>query len=70
MKCFNEKNQHIGPLKELDRTEITYDEDVVVKWCPQCGATVVDHEYDCRVVGNFTKMVFPAITRKALKDGM
>ena len=67
MNCFNEKNQHIGRLVELDRTAITQDEDAVTRWCAKCGACVVDHEIDCRLVGHYTKMHFPEITRKELK---
>jgi hypothetical protein len=66
--CFNSKNQHIGKLVELDRTAITYDEDVVTRWCPECGAVVVDHEYDCRIIGHYSKMRFPNITRRALNE--
>ena len=67
--CFNEKGQHIGRLVELDRTAVTYDDDAVTRWCPECGAVVVDHEYDCRIVGYYARMRFPNITRKGLKNG-
>jgi len=68
MSCFNEKNEHIGSLIELDRTSVTYDEDAVTRWCPKCGAVRVDHEYDCRIVGHYSKMRFPEITIKAVKN--
>jgi len=68
MSCFNEKNQHIGKLVEFDRTRVTEDEDAVTRWCPRCGACVVDHEVDNRVVGHYTKMRFPDITKRALKN--
>jgi len=45
MSCFNEKNQHIGKLVEFDRTRVTEDEDAVTRWCPRCGACVVDHDF-------------------------
>jgi predicted RNA-binding Zn-ribbon protein involved in translation (DUF1610 family) len=68
MGCFNDKNQHIGRLVELDRTSVDWDVDAVTRWCPECGAVVVDKEYDCRIVGYYAKMRFPEITRRALTN--
>jgi len=69
MNCYNEKNQHIGNLETLARFNIDgfNDKDAVVQWCPECGAVVIYKEYDCRMAGNYVKMKFPIITRKALK---
>jgi predicted RNA-binding Zn-ribbon protein involved in translation (DUF1610 family) len=69
MSCFNEKNQHIGKLVIMDRTSVDWDFDAVTYWCPKCGACAVYKEYDGRVVGDYAKMRFPEITRKALKNG-
>jgi hypothetical protein len=66
MNCFNEKNQHIGSLKVLRRfTHL--DTESVVRWCPECGAVVVDREVDGRLMGSVVKMQFPETVRKVLK---
>jgi len=66
MKCFNEKNQHIGRLETLRRfTHL--DTESVVRYCPECGAIVIDREVDGRIMGSVVKMKFPEITRRALK---
>lgn len=67
LKCFNEKNQHIGNLVVLDRTASGPNDNAVTKWCPLCGAVVVDHENDNRVVGQYSPMRFSQITRNCLK---
>jgi hypothetical protein len=67
MNCFNEKNQHIGNLKVLRRfTHL--DTESVVRWCPECGAVVVDREVDGRQMGCVVDMKFPGITRAVLKQ--
>jgi hypothetical protein len=53
----------------MDRTSVDWDFDAVTYWCPKCGACAVYKEYDGRVVGDYAKMRFPEITRKALKNG-
>lgn len=58
-KCFNKKNQHIGPLKILRRADIDLEAEMVFRWCPECGAAVVDREYDGRTLPG--KMMFPKI---------
>lgn len=69
MDCFNEKNQHIGDLETLARlpTGWTGETDAVVRWCPKCGAVVIDKEYDCRLASYYVKMKFPEITKRKLK---
>ena len=69
MKCFNEKNQHIGNLKTIIRFTVDSicDVEAVVNWCPKCGAIVVDKEVDGRLMNSRVKMQFPNITREALK---
>lgn len=61
MNCFNEKNEHIGSLIEIARFD--GDDPIsesVVRWCPQCGAVVVDIECDGRIYpGRVRKMQFP-----------
>ncbi len=63
MKCFNEKNQHIGRLETLRRfTHL--DTESVVRWCPECGTVVIDREVDGRLMGSVVKMKFPKAVRK------
>jgi hypothetical protein len=33
----------------------------VIRWCPDCGAVVVDLEIDGRLVGHSTRMRFPEL---------
>jgi valyl-tRNA synthetase len=48
------------PLVEVSRTNVTWDVVDVVRWCPDCGAIVVDVEIDGRVSpGEVMKMRFP-----------
>jgi hypothetical protein len=66
MQCYNEKNQHIGNLKVLRRfTHL--DTESVVRWCPECGAVVIDREVDDRLMGSVVDMKFPEITKNRLK---
>lgn len=49
------------PLKEILRTGYTDDKQNVVRWCPDCGAVVVDSEFDGRIdPGRVMKMRFPS----------
>ena len=68
MSCFNKKNQHVGDLKTL-RSFTHLDTESVVRWCPKCGAVVIDREVDGRLMGSVVKMKFPDITKRALKSG-
>lgn len=48
------------PLVEIARHRNGGMEDVVVRWCPQCGGVVVDADVDNRTSpGAFMKMRFP-----------
>ncbi len=41
------------------------DEIKVVRWCPECGAVVVDMDYDNRThPGYYKKLQYPNITKK------
>jgi len=51
-------------LVEVYRASEGYDIDNVVRWCKDCGAIVVDGEYDGRVrPGAVSAMMFPATVR-------
>ena len=55
------------PLEEILRTGGAYDEYTVVNWCPECGAIVVDVEYDGRVSPDHKlKMKLPRIAKEAI----
>jgi hypothetical protein len=68
MKCFNDEKQHIGDLQTLFNFG-GIDTDRVLKWCPVCGAVVVDLMVDNRRMGTVVRMQFPEITKNALKKG-
>lgn len=41
------------------------DEEKVVRWCPECGAVVVDMDYDNRTyAGYYNKLQYPNITKR------
>lgn len=62
-KC--RKGKH--PLIEITRISLAYDEEKVVRWCPQCGAIVVDLEVDRRLFpGEYIKMKIPKITKETV----
>lgn len=45
------------------------DAETVVRWCPTCGAIVVDVDFDGRTSpGRVMKMKFPAITRGPVSE--
>ena len=55
LTCFNDKNQHIGPLQTIAAFDF-YE----VNWCPLCGAVTLDEVVDGRLMRSF--MQFPQIT--------
>lgn len=58
-KCIKDR-QHVGPLKVMYRSSIGIHEEGVVRWCPNCGAIVIDIDYDGRTnSGGIMKMDFP-----------
>lgn len=70
LKCFK-GDKHIGKLKEIHRIEVNspLGEDIVVRWCPNCGAVVIDFEVDERVSpGGVMKMRFPDFKHHPVKE--
>lgn len=54
-------------LKSIARGGNEYDGYLIVKWCGECGAVVVDGEYDERVYpGKHMDMQFPKILTENL----
>lgn len=61
LKCF-EGGKHMGKLEEIHRDgrNSPLGEYEVVRWCPNCGAVVIDVEVDGRVYpGRVSGMRFP-----------
>lgn len=51
------------PLIEIYRRHGSFDIDHVVRWCPDCGAVVIDGEHDGRIApGKIVPMKFPKIS--------
>ena len=47
----------------------SYDEEIVVRWCKDCGAIVVDIDYDGRTyAGRHTSMQFPEYLKYLKKE--
>ena len=58
-----EKGLH--PLKVIHVQNKGYDTELVVRWCPKCGAIVVDMDYDNRTKpGYYQELSYPEITQK------
>ena len=57
-KCSGGKHS----LIKITSNEISYGEVEVVRWCSECGAVVVDTDYDGRTAaGACMKMRFPKV---------
>ncbi len=70
-KCYDEKNPktHNGDyLEEIYRFGNEDHENYVVRWCPECGAVVIDEEMDNRMCGSAVPMKFPKTLSSILKD--
>ena len=62
-KC--KKGNH--PLIEISSILLGYDEEKIVRWCPNCGAIVIDLEVDNRLFpGHYMKMKIPKITKETV----
>ena len=62
---FEKCKEGLHPFREITRTSINSFEEEVVRWCPQCGAIVVDREVDGRLSpGYYMKIKFPNITKE------
>ncbi len=62
---FSKCRQGLHPFIVISRTIIGIDEEKVVRWCPECGAVVVDCDIDGRAnPGYYKKLEYPNITKK------
>jgi len=67
LNCFNKKGQHVGPLVELFNFG-GIDAERVLRWCPKCGAVVVDLDVDGKTIsGGVVKMKISQITEDIKK---
>ena len=65
---YEKCKEGLHPLKEISRRCDGY-VDRVVRWCPDCGAIVVDMECDGRVYpGHYSKMKLPKIVTDIQKN--
>ena len=64
MNNFTGCKKGLHPLKTILRIPQAFDTERVVRWCPECGAIVVDMDYDGRTKpGHYMKMQLPNITK-------
>ena len=66
MACnFSRCKNGLHPFKVITRTASAFDVEEVVRWCPECGAIVVDRDCDGRTSpGYYQKIAFPNLTVK------
>lgn len=61
---YKKCKEGLHPLKEISRNSDGF-VDRVTRWCPNCGAIVIDMEYDGRVYpGHYKKMLLPKLARE------
>lgn len=61
---YEKCKEGLHPLIEISRTSDGFT-DRVIRWCPDCGAVVIDMECDGRVyAGRYRKMTIPKISRE------
>ena len=62
---YQKCKEGLHPLKEILRTDYDGLADKVVRWCPNCGAIVVDLDCDNRVYpGRVMKMKLPELAKE------
>jgi len=58
------------PLIEINNFSIGYGGYEVVRWCPECGAVVVDIDVDNRTMpGRVMKMKWPKVLKERTANG-
>lgn len=61
-KCLN----GLHPLKVISIKASSYDVDQVIRWCPECGAIVIDADCDGRTFpGKVMEMKLPKLAIKS-----
>lgn len=58
-------------LVVIQRADVGYNEEHVVRWCSECGAVVVDVDYDGRTAaGRIMKMKVPSNSKVRCRHGI
>jgi len=58
----------ITPLETIMSSNDGYSEDYVVRWCPECGAIVVDAEFEGRTSpGQIMDMKLPNYVKETVR---
>lgn len=61
---FNKCKTGFHPFIKIASITIGIDEEKVVRWCPECGAIVVDLDYDNKTKpGYYRKLQYPNIIK-------
>lgn len=67
MSDFTGCKKGLHPLIAILTVSQAFDTEKVVRWCPECGAIVIDMDYDGRTKpGHYMNMCFPNITDNVL----
>lgn len=62
---FSKCKKGLHPFVTISSVDINLFEEKVIRWCPECGAIVVDMEVDGRLYpGHYKKIRYPNITKK------
>lgn len=62
---FSGCKEGLHPFKVITSNSCGYDTEEVVRWCPKCGAVVVDMDFDNRTnPGYYKRIEYPEITLK------
>lgn len=62
---FNGCKKGLHPFKVISSSMVGFNEAKVVRWCPECGAIVVDMDSDNRTYAGYYKTLqYPNITKK------
>lgn len=66
VKVENKCIRGLHPLIEITSIDMAYDCEKVIRWCPECGAIVVDMDCDGRTYpGHYRKMMIPKMRHKS-----
>lgn len=62
---FSKCRNGLHPFIRILSVTVGINEEKIVRWCPECGAIVVDHDIDDRTIpGYYKQLTYPNITKK------
>ena len=62
---FSKCRDGIHKFVKVMSISVGFDEEKAVRWCYECGAIVIDHDIDGRIIpGHYSKLMYPNITKK------